>query len=195
MKSPNAARRRRGFTLVEASAILLLMLILAAIAVPVYLGVEHTNQNQAAESYLNTVNLAIRASADQVGSAYGVPCAPPDTASCPGSGPSTSYLVSVLSLPTTVTDTSGPSTSISQVSVYEYIPQGSTSSTGSQVIMSVLSQSGRCLVLYDTTGAVDTPADKWAISQPGGTCSAQEAFSSLGSVTGTQGNPSPITLS
>lgn len=144
---------------------LIIMSILTLIAIPVYTQLESQNSDQAAESQLNAAQLAARAVAAGVGQSYSFP----------------SDLETQISLPQPLNPTSGASTSVDQISIFE------VSST--QVLMADMSSSGNCIVLYDPLGGTST----WARSTTG-SCSAQGASGMISSITGTRTNPATISL-
>lgn len=158
-------RFARAFTLIELATVLIVMGILTLIAIPVYTQLEHQNSDQAAESQLNSAQLAGRGVAAVVGSAYQFP----------------TDLETQISLPQPLSPTSGASTGVNQISIYEI--------SSTQAVFAVKSGSGNCLILYDPLGGTST----WGVSSTG-TCSAQGASGLIGSITGNRTTPSVVSL-
>lgn len=150
--------------------VLILMGILSAIAIPTYLALEGQNNDQAAALNLVTAEVAVRGLAGQVGqngSSYEYP----------------SDLLTDLSLPQPLSETSSASTGPDSISIYLV--------SSSQLLMAAQSLSGRCVVIYDTTGGLVT----WGLSAgTNGTCEASLMEGLLSSITGTENNPECIAL-
>jgi len=170
-------KKRRAFTMLEATAAIVMLAILSAIAIPTFFSVTSGAQDTTAEQSLLTVRIAARAIANAPGNYASYPAATITDLSTTGNV-----------LPANLAVMTGASTS-------PYLVSGVVVSP-TQLLLAAKSPSGNCFVMLDNPS---TQVTTWAVSSTG-TCIATGAIGLVGSIAGTMSTqnsaagPSTISL-
>jgi len=135
-----------GFTLIELMAVLLIMAILLAIAIPTFLGVSKSANDRAAQSNLNTAMLNAKATYQSNSQSYGAP-KPVNSTVLKSAEPGLSF-------------TGGNSSGPGVVSVYP-------TADGKGMVLASLSKSNNCWYLVDNPSGSTLPTGPFAARATG----------------------------